>query len=58
MWAAAIKVIIDIGNPVASDLSGLVTPSGSSGGQETANRKRSTPRLSNRDRSPYQRVAA
>lgn len=42
MWAAAIKVIIDIGNPVASDLSGLVTPSGSSGGQETANRKRST----------------
>lgn len=26
MWAAAIKVIIDIGNPVASDLSGLVTP--------------------------------
>jgi len=31
------KVIIDIANPVASDLSGLVTPHGSSGAQETAN---------------------
>ncbi|NGZ86384.1 NADPH-dependent F420 reductase [Duganella aceris] len=30
------KVVIDITNPVASDLSGLVTPSGSSGAQETA----------------------
>lgn len=30
------KVIIDITNPVAADLSGLVTPSGSSGAQETA----------------------
>lgn len=30
------KVIIDITNPVASDLSGLVTPQGSSGAQETA----------------------
>ena len=30
------KVIIDIANPVASDLSGLVTPHGSSGAQETA----------------------
>lgn len=30
------KVMIDITNPVKSDLSGLVTPSGSSGGQETA----------------------
>ena len=30
------KVIIDIANPVAPDLSGLVTPSGSSGAQETA----------------------
>ena len=30
------KVIIDISNPVAPDLSGLVTPSGSSGAQETA----------------------
>jgi predicted dinucleotide-binding enzyme len=30
------KVIIDITNPVAPDLSGLVTPSGSSGAQETA----------------------
>lgn len=30
------KVIIDVTNPVASDLSGLVTPSGSSGAQETA----------------------
>lgn len=30
------KVIIDITNPVASDLSGLVTPSGSSGAQEIA----------------------
>lgn len=30
------KVVIDIANPVASDLSGLVTPSGSSSAQETA----------------------
>ncbi len=30
------KVIIDITNPVAPDLSGLVTPNGSSGAQETA----------------------
>ncbi|MGH6773284.1 NADPH-dependent F420 reductase [Brucella tritici] len=30
------KVIIDIANPVAHDLSGLVTPHGSSGAQETA----------------------
>ncbi|WP_330214895.1 NADPH-dependent F420 reductase [Pseudomonas sp. AM8] len=30
------KVIIDITNPVASDLSGLVTPHGSSGAQEIA----------------------
>jgi predicted dinucleotide-binding enzyme len=30
------KIIIDITNPVAPDLSGLVTPSGSSGAQETA----------------------
>ncbi|NVD73267.1 NAD(P)-binding domain-containing protein [Duganella sp. BJB1802] len=30
------KVIVDITNPVAPDLSGLVTPSGSSGAQETA----------------------
>lgn len=30
------KVIIDITNPVAPDLSGLVTPSGSSGAQENA----------------------
>lgn len=30
------KVIIDITNPVAPDLSGLVSPSGSSGAQETA----------------------
>lgn len=30
------KVIIDITNPVASGLSGLVTPPGSSGAQETA----------------------
>jgi len=30
------KVVIDITNPVAPDLSGLVTPSGSSGAQETA----------------------
>lgn len=30
------KVIIDIGNPVAPDLSGLVTPHGSSGAQEIA----------------------
>ena len=30
------KVIIDITNPVASDLAGLVTPSGSSGAQEIA----------------------
>jgi predicted dinucleotide-binding enzyme len=29
-------VIIDVTNPVAPDLSGLVTPSGSSGAQETA----------------------
>jgi len=31
------KVIVDITNPVAPDLSGLVTPSGSSGAQEIAN---------------------
>ena len=30
------KVIIDITNPVAHDLSGLITPQGSSGAQETA----------------------
>ena len=30
------KVIIDISNPIASDLSGLVTPHGSSGAQEIA----------------------
>lgn len=30
------KVIIDVANPVASDLSGLVTPHGSSGAEETA----------------------
>ena len=30
------KVVIDITNPVAPDLSGLVTPSGTSGAQETA----------------------
>ncbi|MDR3516662.1 MAG: NAD(P)-binding domain-containing protein [Azospirillaceae bacterium] len=30
------KVIIDITNPIAPDLSGLVTPHGSSGAQETA----------------------
>jgi predicted dinucleotide-binding enzyme len=30
------KVVIDIANPVAPDLSGLVTPSGRSGAQETA----------------------
>lgn len=30
------KMIIDIANPVAPDLSGLVTPHGSSGAQETA----------------------
>jgi 8-hydroxy-5-deazaflavin:NADPH oxidoreductase len=30
------KVIIDVANPVNSDLSGLVTPHGSSGAQETA----------------------
>jgi predicted dinucleotide-binding enzyme len=30
------KVIVDITNPVAPDLSGLVTPSGSSGAQEIA----------------------
>lgn len=30
------KVVIDIANPVAPELSGLVTPSGSSGAQETA----------------------
>ncbi|MFM0312410.1 NAD(P)-binding domain-containing protein [Paraburkholderia sp. RL17-383-BIF-A] len=30
------KVIVDITNPVAPDLSGLVTPHGSSGAQETA----------------------
>jgi len=30
------KVVIDITNPVAPDLSGLVTPHGSSGAQETA----------------------
>ena len=32
------KVIVDIANPVAADLSGLVTPHGSSGAQETATR--------------------
>jgi predicted dinucleotide-binding enzyme len=32
------KVVIDIANPVAPDLSGLVTPSGSSGALETAKR--------------------
>jgi predicted dinucleotide-binding enzyme len=31
------KIIIDIANPVAPDLSGLVTPDGMSGAQETAN---------------------
>ncbi|TCL02810.1 NADPH-dependent F420 reductase [Sodalis ligni] len=30
------KVIIDIANPIAPDLSGLVSPNGSSGAQETA----------------------
>jgi 8-hydroxy-5-deazaflavin:NADPH oxidoreductase len=30
------KVIIDVANPVAPDMSGLVTPGGSSGAQETA----------------------
>lgn len=30
------KVIVDITNPIAPDLSGLVTPHGSSGAQETA----------------------
>ncbi|WP_370678236.1 NADPH-dependent F420 reductase [Pleomorphomonas sp. PLEO] len=30
------KVIIDVANPVAPDLTGLVTPHGSSGAQETA----------------------
>src|SRR5450432_4703396 len=30
------KVVIDIANPVARDLSGLVTPHGSSSAQETA----------------------
>ncbi len=30
------KVIIDIANPIAPDLSGLITPHGSSGAQETA----------------------
>lgn len=30
------KIIIDVSNPVASDLSGLVTPHGSSGAQEIA----------------------
>jgi predicted dinucleotide-binding enzyme len=34
--ALAGKLIIDISNPVAPDLSGLVTPSGSSGAQEIA----------------------
>jgi len=34
--ALAGKVIIDVTNPVAPDLSGLVTPSGSSGAQEIA----------------------
>ncbi|RCS25756.1 NADP oxidoreductase [Phyllobacterium salinisoli] len=34
--ALAGKVIVDIANPVAPDLSGLVTPHGSSGAQETA----------------------
>jgi 8-hydroxy-5-deazaflavin:NADPH oxidoreductase len=32
------KVIIDISNPVSPDLTGLVTPHGSSGAQETAKR--------------------
>ena len=30
------KAVIDITNPIAADLSGLVTPSGSSGAQQTA----------------------
>lgn len=30
------KVVIDIANPVAPDMSGLVTPAGTSGAQETA----------------------
>src|ERR1700678_3695067 len=30
------KVIVDVTNPVNSDMSGLVTPPGSSGAQETA----------------------
>jgi predicted dinucleotide-binding enzyme len=34
--ALAGKTVIDIANPVAADLSGLVTPHGSSGAQETA----------------------
>jgi predicted dinucleotide-binding enzyme len=34
--ALAGKIVIDIANPVAADLSGLVTPHGSSGAQETA----------------------
>lgn len=34
--ALAGKVIIDVANPVNSDLSGLVTPHGSSGAQETS----------------------
>ncbi len=34
--ALAGKIVIDIANPVAPDLSGLVTPHGSSGAQETA----------------------
>jgi predicted dinucleotide-binding enzyme len=34
--ALAGKVVIDITNPIAPDLSGLISPSGSSGAQETA----------------------
>jgi 8-hydroxy-5-deazaflavin:NADPH oxidoreductase len=30
------KIIVDVANPVAPDMSGLVTPAGSSGAQETA----------------------
>jgi 8-hydroxy-5-deazaflavin:NADPH oxidoreductase len=30
------KIVVDVANPVASDMSGLVTPAGSSGAQETA----------------------
>ena len=34
--ALAGKIVVDIANPVAPDMSGLVTPPGSSGAQETA----------------------